>query len=157
MAITGALIIDVEGLEQHTVQAIRDAAARIIADARGEIVDPMAVRGWTTQLAAALDGKLRMRGRSVQADAIAAAARAGGFIDREAVYAIGGYDRGRSLNGFTKPVVGAVRELIDEGRLPETAAAPLSTEYDPNNASFQRARGFSMPADVAEIFVGAVG
>lgn len=157
MSIREQLTIDIEGLDRHTVQAIRDSAARIIAEARGDAEAPGAVRGWTPRLAAMLDGRLRVRGRSVQADVIAAIARAGGFVDRDSVYRIGGYDPERSLNGFTKPVSGVMRELVDEGLLPENAASPLSSEYDPTNAAFQRARGFSMPADVAELFATAVG
>ena len=152
MSMTDAIIIDTEGMEPATVQAIKDAVARILADADIAEPAPDAVRGWTRELANILDGRLRTRGRSVQADVIAAAAQAGGYIDREQVYEIGGYGPERSLNGFTKPVTGVMRELNSEGLLPADAAHPMSPAYDPNNASFQRALGFYMPPEIAELF-----
>lgn len=49
-------------------------------------------------------------------------ARAGTW-NRARVYELGGYPE-RSLNGFTKPVSGVMRELTAEGLLPADAAYP---------------------------------
>lgn len=152
MTITTAILIDVEGLDPEVVEEIRDAAAAIIARTSDTVPDPDAVRGWTPALVDAFDARLRRRGRWVQADTIAAAARAGGRVSRETVYEIGGYDRARSLNGFTKPVAGVMRDMVREGLLPADAANPMKPVYDASNAANQKALGFTMPAEVAEVF-----
>ena len=152
MTVSDAIIIDVEGLEPAVVQEIRDAVAGIIARVSDRDPDPNAVQGWTPELVDAFDARLRGKGRWVQADTIEAAARAGGHIERDAVYQIGGYDPARSLNGFTKPVHGVMRDMIREGLLPADAVNPMTPVYDPNNAANQKALGFTMPAELAAVF-----
>jgi hypothetical protein len=153
--ITTALLIEVDDLEPETVQAIHDACAKILAQASGVTPAPEAVLGWTPALAGELDARLRSRNRPVQADTIKAEAAAGGSVDRATVYEVGGYDPKRSLNGFTKPVRGVMAELIAEGLLPADAAHPMKPTYDPNIPSYQRAKGFKMPPELASVFHSA--
>jgi hypothetical protein len=51
----------------------------------------------------------------VQAQAILEAALNDGFVSRETVYELGGYDASRMLRGFTRPVKTATRYLQDSG------------------------------------------
>ncbi len=155
MGITNAIIIETDDLEPETVQAIHEAVAKVFSAASGMQPSPSAIQGWTPELAAELDARLRLRNRPVQADTIKSAAKAGGHVDRASVYELGGYDADRSVNGFTKPVRGVMKEMVGEGLLAPDAANPMEPDYDPNNPAYQRAQGFSMPADVAAVFAEA--
>ena len=167
-----ALIVPVDGLDSGTVKKLREAIAHVLSS-RGEAADGAddgistgdesaapsdapPIRGWSTRAAAELIRRLRAKKRPVQATAIATAAHSGGYIDRDTVYTIGRYPKTRALTGFTKPIAGTMREMVSEGLLPADAGAPILPEYDPTNPSYQRARGFRMPADVATVFAHAV-
>lgn len=155
--ITQPLVIDVEGLDPTTVEEIKQAIATILARAEEGAHDPEAVGGWTSETAARLDGHLRSHGRRVQADVLGAASRADGYVTREQVYDIAGYGPERSLTGFRKPILTAMKRMIELGELPADAVVPLSSEYDIAVAGVQRALGFSMPADLVPVFRSAVG
>jgi hypothetical protein len=90
---------------------------------------PSAIQGWTPELAAELDARLRLRNRPVQADTIKSASRAGGH-DLALVYELGGYDPDRSTNDFTKPV-GGYEGNGRRGLLPPDAANPMASDYEP--------------------------
>ena len=49
-----------------------------------------------------------------------------------------------------------MRDMAAQGLLPTDAITPMQPDYDPANPSFQRARGFSMPAEVAAVFAQAL-
>jgi hypothetical protein len=156
MTITDAIIVDTTDLEPETVAEIRKAVAEILGAASTIAPDPNAICGWTAQTAEELDTRLRAAYRPVQANAIAAAAHAGGVVDRASVYAIGSYESTRNLNGFTKPVRNAIKDMVAEGLLPADAVNPLEPVYDSSNASYQKAQGFSMPAELAELFAATL-
>ena len=151
--ITSAIIVPTDDLDPATVQAIRDAVARVLAEASDMEPAPTAVRGWTPELARELDTRLRDRDRAERANVIRALAQNGGKIDRKSVVEICGYGPERKINGFTKPVKGVIRQMIAEGLLPADVADPLRPQY-PSGAIGQ-ATGFAMPPEVAEVFVAA--
>lgn len=155
MTVSASLVVDVDDLEPETIEKLRAAINAVLAEANF-VPDPAAVAGWTAASAAEFDKRLRARHRPVQADSIAASAHAGGHVTRAAVYAIGGYQPDRSLNGFTKPVRGVMKEMVAEGLIPADAAMPLEPVYDPTNQAFQKAQGFTMPAAVAAVFASAL-
>ncbi len=147
------LNVDLDGLDDATIDAIRRAVDDVLGNTQPAVE---AVQGWTPELAAELLARLGQRNRPVQALVIKAMATSGGEVDRAKVYELGGYPQERSLNGFTRPVAGVVNEMVSEGLLAASAACPMITLYDPNNPSYQKARGFSMPSEVAEVFASAI-
>ncbi len=156
MSVRSALIIDTEDLDEEVVKKLRAAADSVLTEASHLVHDPTAVQGWTPDRAAELARRLRVENRPVQAGTIAWAAHHGGYAERDAVYALGGYDRSRSLSGFTKPVGRIMRDMVAKGTLPADAADPMKPVYDPANPSYQKAQGFRMPAAVAAVFVQAL-
>jgi hypothetical protein len=156
MSITDAIIIDTTDLEPGTVAKIREAIAGVLAAESSFSPDPGAILGWTAETVLELDARLRNANRPVQANSIAEAAHAGGVIDRPTVYAIGSYKPERSLNGFTKPVRNAMKDMVAEGLLAADAVNPLEPVYDWTNASYQKAQGFSMPAELASLFAATL-
>lgn len=147
--ITKTLIIDVEELSTEQEREFR----RLVTDAFTTVTGgPEAViAGWTVTAATELFSRLEAANRPVQAKVIRAAASAGGMCDRAKVYALGGYDDSRSLRGFTRPVNRIVDAMKTEGILAADAADPMQTIYDPDNPSFQQAKGFGMPPEVAPL------
>jgi hypothetical protein len=156
MTINSALVIDTEGLDPETVTRIRQAVAEILADASDFEPPAGAVAGWTEDAAAELCQRLAQINRPVQAKVIAVAAHSGGFVDRATVYELGGYDADRSLKGWSRPVHRLVNLMISERKIAPDALVPLTAVYDPENPSFQQARGFTMPAELVELFACAV-
>jgi hypothetical protein len=142
--------IDVTGWAPNRVSALialgQDAGTQPTPDrsplAEGE------PSGWTSDALLAAVAALRSGRAWAQVQVIEQAARRGGFIAREEVYAVAGYDSGRSLRGFTRPVNRVVSRLQDEGLLPEDAEDLLEPVYDDTVRGYQRARGFRVPADV---------
>ncbi|MCW2898054.1 MAG: hypothetical protein JWO67_319, partial [Streptosporangiaceae bacterium] len=49
-----------------------------------------------------------------------------GFVERNVIDALGGYDGSRNLRGFTRPVSRIARELREQGKVAETAEDVLS-------------------------------
>lgn len=156
MSVGSALIVDTQGLDTDTVERIRTAVAKILAEASDFEPDPAAVGGWTVTTAAQLCLRLERTNRPVQAHAIASAAHSGGFVDRATVYDLGGYDEERSLKGWTRPVGRLTQLMITERLLPADALIPLTAVYDPSNSSLQKTMGFRMPAELVPVFAQAV-
>ncbi|MFC9081189.1 PIN-like domain-containing protein [Streptomyces sp. NPDC057062] len=69
---------------------------------------------WTESSLQALIDRL-LETAPVQAQTILDAALNDGFVSRETVYKLGGYDESRMLRGFTRPVKTATRYLQDAG------------------------------------------
>ncbi|AGJ54069.1 hypothetical protein F750_1570 [Streptomyces sp. PAMC 26508] len=69
------------------------------------------------------------------------AGRNDGFVDRETVYKLGGYDASRMLRGFTKPVATATRRLHELGLIDGTPEELLRAVYDGDVL----ASGFGVP------------
>lgn len=102
--------------------------------------------GWSIDAIGQFLARLSQEGWSAQEQAIRIAASGGGFVEREIVYSLGGYDEGRSLRGFTRPVNRIAREFRQHGIVPESAIDILVTEYDPaSDKPLGWASGFRVP------------
>jgi hypothetical protein len=86
----------------------------------------------------------------VQAAAIRRAAANGGFVSRDDIYDLGGYEEGRTLRGFTRPANRVTQELRTAALIPESAPDPLEAEYDPG-FSWVLAKGFRVPAQLVDL------
>jgi len=80
----------------------------------------------------------------VQAEAVRLAAKKGGFVSREDVYQLGGYEEGRTLRGFTRPARRIAHDLREQGVLQEGSAEILEAVYEGD----VQAAGFRIPADL---------
>ncbi len=87
--------------------------------------------GWTFDTIGQFLARLSREGRRAQEQAVRIAAQRGGFVEREVVATIGGYDEGQSLRGFSRPINRITQEFRDQGIVPQTAVDVLRTEYDP--------------------------
>lgn len=105
--------------------------------------------GWTPHAVQQLMERLG-REAPVQADAIRRAATQGGFVSREEVYNLGGYEATRTLRGFTRPANRLAQEFRDRGVIPLTAVDILEAVYDPT-FSWVTARGFRIPQQLASM------
>jgi hypothetical protein len=102
--------------------------------------------GWTQDAVHELLTRLDVEA-PVQAMAIRHAARNDGFVSREAVYALGGYDESRMLRGFTRPANRIAQELRDRGIATDSAVDVLKAVYDPQ-FSYVQASGFQIPSEL---------
>jgi hypothetical protein len=105
--------------------------------------------GWTATTAQAFLSRLRLEG-PVQYDAFLEAVRSRGFVGRDRVYELGGYEPGRTLRGFTRPTRRIMQDMQDSGELSPSAAEPLETIYDPQ-FSFVQASGFQVPDELLAV------
>lgn len=103
--------------------------------------------GWSIEAVGQFLARLSREGWSAQEQAIRMAALRGGFVEREIVYSLGGYDEGRSLRGFTRPINRIAREFREHGIVSGSAVDILVTEYDPTspNLPVGWASGFRVP------------
>lgn len=100
---------------------------------------------WTKEAVFELLRRLDVEGWE-QAEVIRAAAAAGGSVDRDTVYEIGGYGDDRMLRGFTRPSARITRDLQAEDLLPEGVTPMLIPQY-----VGVRAAGFEIPREVVSI------
>ena len=107
---------------------------------------------WTAEALQALLDALEAED-SVHGEVILTAAREGGRVPREEVYAITGRDPGQMLRAFTRPTGRLTRRLQDEGLIPNGVAPILWAEY-PDGV---RASYFCVPPEIAEIVAEEVG
>jgi len=77
-----------------------------------------------------LTAHLKERGKKVQLAAIERAIENGGFVSREEVYELGGYEPTRRLNNWTAPINNYSEVLVREHDLPDDADWPIETQYD---------------------------
>ncbi|MEU8154493.1 PIN-like domain-containing protein [Micromonospora sp. NPDC048986] len=91
--------------------------------------DDVGVGEWTAETVDDLLDRLRIEGRRDLAEVILEAARQGGTISRDAVYAICGYSNDRLLVGFTRPTARITASLQAEQRLPEAVTPMLTALY----------------------------
>jgi hypothetical protein len=99
--------------------------------------------GWTLEGIQELLDRLAMEGKPQEA-IIRFAAEHGGFVSREKVYELAGYDEDRMLRGFTRPPNRIAQLLKDSGTVPEGAVDVLYAVYDPS-FSYVQASGFEIP------------
>jgi hypothetical protein len=104
---------------------------------------------WTEEAVLELLTRLDAEGWE-QAEVIRTAAARGGFVDRETVYEIGGYDDDRMLRGFTRPSTRLTRDMQAEGLIPHGVTPMLSPQY-----VGVRAAGFVIPDEVVSILHGS--
>ncbi|MER5703391.1 PIN domain-containing protein [Micromonospora sp. NPDC002296] len=69
-----------------------------------------------------------------------------GFVPRQRVYELGKYPEDRLLVGFTRPIMGAVRDLVASGSLPEGLEPALRAHY----LRPGKAEGFVVPRSIVE-------
>lgn len=75
----------------------------------------------------------------------------GGYVSREEVYEIGGYNQNRMLTGWTRPIRTWTQYLRDKGEIPsnEGTTDVLEVQYERGDG---RARGFKIPEPMMELF-----
>ncbi|MEU8331607.1 hypothetical protein [Micromonospora sp. NPDC048839] len=104
---------------------------------------PSEIRGWSLrpaeELMTVLDDSYPMH-----AALIRTAARHGGRLEREQVYAIADFPPDRTLRGLTRPTNRITASLIERGRLPEEVEYPFQTGYDYG----VQATHFTVPPDL---------
>lgn len=88
------------------------------------------------------------RRHAAHVQVIEAAARNGGFIERERVYRIIARDQGRRLNGFCRPVMRVCDELRQAGVLAKDAPPLLTAAMSTPG----RAAGFLVPHEIVALF-----
>lgn len=86
--------------------------------------------GWTQTAFHELVRRLEGEGNQGHALVLQDAARSGGRIVRDRVYALCGYPPDRMLRGFTRPPARIARDLVKELLLPPDAEAPISAVYE---------------------------
>lgn len=101
---------------------------------------------WTRHAVSELLRRLDQEGRE-QAEVIREAARLGGVIDRDAVYALAEYDEARMLRGFTRPTARITRDLQEEGLLGEGVRPALTSIYDGGVTALR----FEIPPEFVEL------
>jgi len=106
--------------------------------------------GWTGEAIEELLVRLKEEG-PVQAAALQYAAEHDGYISREEVYALGDYDPGRQLKGFTRPIRRLAEDLRNRGVIAEEAVDVLDTVYDHTN--FGWASGFRLAEELIPLLV----
>lgn len=82
----------------------------------------------------------------VQEAVIARAVQNGGFVSRDEVYEIGGYEPGRMLKGFTRPVTRISQDLALELGISRFAQDVLIPIYEEMKAGFGWVDGFAVPS-----------
>ncbi|WP_431917722.1 PIN-like domain-containing protein [Micromonospora wenchangensis] len=102
---------------------------------------------WSRELFDTLLARLEESGYPLRAKVMREAALdPKGFVPRERVYELGEYSEGRLLVGFTRPVIGAMRDLVTTGSLPEGLEPALRAHY----LRPGKAEGFVVPRSVVE-------
>jgi predicted nucleic acid-binding protein len=114
---------------------------------RVDRIQSSGVSAWTSHAANELLDRLDYEDSNVQAEAIRCAVATSGFVSRDMIYEIGGYDDSRTLRGFTRPANRIAQDLRDESILAVDAADPLTAVYD-GAVSYVQAAGFQVPEDL---------
>lgn len=132
--------------------SVHEGSAEFVARVGRSLADQddLPTGGWSAKAMAELLDRLDVEAR-VQAMAIREAAKRGGYISRDIVYALGEYDPERQLKGFTKPIKRITQELRDRGVIPEEAVDVFGTEYD--HASVGWASGFNLSKELIPLLL----
>ncbi|MEU8422158.1 hypothetical protein AB0C15_14910 [Micromonospora sp. NPDC048835] len=148
------VVVDVTGWASHH----RDALMSAINDVVDVVVkvteadDYNEDHGWTKAALTRLLSRLSVERGWVVAKAFEAAVANGGFVSRETVYELGGYDPSRQLKGFTRPIKRIAQLMRDRGEIASDAINPFYPDYDPNVAGYQPARGFIVPSTLVALY-----
>lgn len=100
---------------------------------------------WTPDRAAALLRDLPDSAAGI----IRAAARNNGWSDASALR---GPDGDASLRGQASAITKAINRGARRGTWPQGMPLPVAAQYDPNNPSYQRTTGYSMPEEIVPAF-----
>jgi hypothetical protein len=111
--------------------------------------------GWDLAAVEALFSRLRDED-AVHGDVIKYAALQGGFIERDKVYEIAGYDESRQLKGFTRPVSRITKLFREDGLIDDAALDLLTAVYNPLSDNPSIAVGFEVNRQVLPLVVSAV-
>ncbi|MGC5384576.1 PIN-like domain-containing protein [Micromonospora chalcea] len=104
-------------------------------------------RPWTRAQFEILMSRLEESGYPLRAAVLREAAQdPRGFLPRKRVYELGEYPEGRLLVGFTRPVIGATRDLVATGGLPEGLEPALRARYVRSG----KADGFVVPRSIVD-------
>jgi hypothetical protein len=106
--------------------------------------------GWTVEALSELLTRLVAEGWEAQAAVIREAGLRGGFVDRDSVYELGGFDESRTLRNFTGPIARIATDLRGEGLLISSAVDLLRADYPPGDDA-GRASGFRVPTQLIPI------
>jgi len=141
-----------------TIRGPLDELSRIAEQLhRGELsgvtasVEPAEVEGWTVERARALLARLASKQRA----ALTMVVEGDGRVDGDDLRGAFG-NAGGQVRGLTGPISKHVNNLIAEGVLPVGTRPPTTTEYDPDNRSFQRTLGLIMRAELVPVFRDAM-
>jgi PIN like domain len=145
-----------ESLLQHAKEvlnvAVSDASVQDVERVdRSLSVDESG--GWTLEGVQELLDRLSEEGQP-QADIIRFAAENDGFVSREKVYELAGFDENRMLRGFTRPPNRIAQQLRDHGVIPNGALDVLTAVYDPA-FSYVQACGFEIPDELIPLVKAA--
>ncbi len=151
-----SLTLDLAGLTSTQVGELvaltrryREDAARPVEPA-DESWREATSTGWTKEHLDLLKANLRQRGKTVQLAALNRAIDNGGFISRDEVYELGGYERTRRLNNWTAPINNFCGVLAEKHGLPEDSDWPIETEYGPGTG-FRPAVGFTVAPELVKL------
>lgn len=141
-----SVTLDVTNWPSASVAALMEYAHQLGVEAAGSVEDDeswrsAAYEGWTLKHVTLLREYLQERGDTARLECFDVAIRQGGWVSREQVYRISGYEPDRRLNGWTRPFDTAANLLEDGYDLPEDAPWPVWADY-PEGSGFHQARGF---------------
>ncbi|MBB4661988.1 PIN-like domain-containing protein [Conexibacter arvalis] len=108
--------------------------------------------GWTIDALDELFDRLAAEG-GPHVEVVARAAASDGFVSRDEVYEIAGFDRSRSLRGFTRPLNRLRQCLVEERAIPASSCDLLRAEYDPLSNNPSLATGFRVAEAVLPLVV----
>ncbi|MFB7255726.1 PIN domain-containing protein [Streptomyces nojiriensis] len=114
-----------------------------MVDARSELEEEEVVGSWNYILLADLIRSLRVQA-PVQEAVVFRAVDNGGFVSRDEVYELGGYEPGRMLKGFTRPIARISQDValnVGFSRFDQDVLHPV---YDEMKAGFGRVDGFQV-------------
>jgi hypothetical protein len=112
---------------------------------------PSPAGGWSYQTMYEFIIRLARSSRYDRIAVIEAAAATGGFIDRASALEVSGRGPDESLNGYTKPILGAKRYMVETGQIAADALDPLEPTYDGTGPDAAKATGFRVPAELVEL------
>ncbi|WP_159046489.1 PIN-like domain-containing protein [Streptomyces sp. XY413] len=114
-----------------------------MVDARSELDEEEVVGSWNYILLADLIRSLRIQA-PVQEAAIFRAVDNGGFVSRDEIYELGGYEPGRMLKGFTRPIARISQDVALNVGLSRFDVEVIHPVYDEMKAGFGRVDGFQV-------------
>lgn len=141
----GVVLLRPAQLIEHADAVQVTVSREAVSEVERGTADPDPAR-WTAAAVRELLRRLDDEGRE-QADVIRFASVHGGYISREQIYEVAGYDEDRMLRGFTRPAARITRDLQAEGLLDDGVESILTPHYEGGVTALR----FEIPADVVDI------